>query len=503
MLIVAAVAFPCARVACNRRIARAFPRVSIAFAFLLLAGALAVLLSAWLSTWLMRLEAVAGLAALGWHTWRARPGFGRSRGLPPGSLRILPVEAWVNHRFFQNQAEQYGPIFKVSHFSAPMVCIVGLRRGLDVLHRYDDTALRSPAPPFARFLPCGFLRGMARHQHEHYRAVIRNSITPAALGALEPFAVDRVRPALRALAGESAKNPAGAFAPTHWDRLLLTLFLRLFFGIDERDPDDAEVRRLFPIVNASGRRTISLPWLPADRRIRSTLARFCEILLARCARWRARMERGEAIPDCLLAEIHCANPAFAQDPEVTGLLIYMLDASARDLAGLLQWIIKMLCDHPEVAAGLRDEIAQGIDQRDKSSLAHRIIWETLRLEQSEHIYRRVLEDIEVGDFRIPRGWLLRVCVRESHRLPEAFPNPETFAPARFLERPFSHYEFAPLGVFQHACLGDGVTSTVSRILLTEIVRGYEVEQIGTAHRDFRGWHWTPGSDFRVALRPVG
>ena len=65
------------------------------------------------------------------------------------------------------------------------------------------------------------------------------------------------------------------------------------------------------------------------------------------------------------------------------------------------------------------------------SLAARIIAETLRLEQSEYIVRVARRPLSVGGFRIPAGWLLRLCVRESHRDPTAFTDPDRFDPDRF------------------------------------------------------------------------
>ena len=62
----------------------------------------------------------------------------------------------------------------------------------------------------------------------------------------------------------------------------------------------------------------------------------------------------------------------------------------------------------------------------------RIVMETLRLEQSEYLYRETTRDIEHKGVVIPRGWLVRLCVRESHQDPAIFANPDVFDPDRFL-----------------------------------------------------------------------
>ena len=60
------------------------------------------------------------------------------------------------------------------------------------------------------------------------------------------------------------------------------------------------------------------------------------------------------------------------------------------------------------------------------------VMETLRLEQSEFLYRRVVAPIDIDGRTIPAGWILRLCVNEAHRDPAVFPDPDRFDPRRFL-----------------------------------------------------------------------
>ena len=95
-------------------------------------------------------------------------------------------------------------------------------------------------------------------------------------------------------------------------------------------------------------------------------------------------------------------------------------------------------------------------------LSIRCVRETLRLRQSEYIYRKVLDDIPVEDFVIPKGWLLRVCVRESHRDPLLFENPNGFNPDRFIARRYSRAEYSTFGASRVSCLGEHLTLTWRR-----------------------------------------
>ena len=137
--------------------------------------------------------------------------------------------------------------------------------------------------------------------------------------------------------------------------------------------------------------------------------------------------------------------------------------------------------------------------------------ETLRLAQSEYLYRKIEEEIEFEGHRLPRGWLLRIGVWESHRDPAVFADPERFDPDRFAERPFSQSEYSPFGWGRHHCVGVGLTTMICRAVFEELAAGFDwdVEWDGRATRrrvQWRPWrhwhHWHPSSSLRVTLRPV-
>lgn len=104
----------------------------------------------WLFAWSRYSRRLADSAG-----WRARPGYGRSRGLPPGSLALAPLDPWRDHLFYLKQAARYGPIFKMSNFIQPMVCVVGFKPALELLRTYDQFLGFQPLP-FNRFIPRGF-----------------------------------------------------------------------------------------------------------------------------------------------------------------------------------------------------------------------------------------------------------------------------------------------------------------------------------------------------------
>ena len=134
---------------------------------LAIAGGTLALATTALGLWLMRrwpvsvdVAAFASVIGLAATSWRARPDYGRRRGWPPGSLGVgASLDAIDDRDFYLNQARTHGPVFKMSQFGRPVVCVVGLGRGRDLLK--SNTVVLAGAPlPYNRFVPRGSLRYM-------------------------------------------------------------------------------------------------------------------------------------------------------------------------------------------------------------------------------------------------------------------------------------------------------------------------------------------------------
>ncbi len=157
------------------------------------------------------------------------------------------------------------------------------------------------------------------------------------------------------------------------------------------------------------------------------------------------------------------------------------------------WVLTFLSDDPACARRLRNT-------DDPDALADRVVSETLRLAQSEYLWRRASRDIEFRGVVIPAGWLVRVSLRELHRDPAHFEHPDEFDPDRFADGRCGRSVYSPFGMDQHACLGEPFTRTTARIFATELARGYDYETVrdGPVEMSIER-HWAPNSRWRVAL----
>jgi cytochrome P450 len=458
--------------------------------------ALAVALLAIYLPVLLHAAAILAIAILLWERWRARSDYGRARKLPPGSLALVPREPWTDHRFYLKQAKENGSVFKVSLFFWPMVCVVGADQGHELLREHGDV-LRAPPVRFNRFIPGGFLRYMEGDDHARYRKLFQMGIARPVLQASAESIESEVRDSLNDIANSSENsddlgvNPRAAFR-----EMLLSILLRLFFGISK---DAGAFGRLCELFEKLDIRKAACG--AADRE--SEVARE----IAEIVKRQADSVKKQAIDNTpalasFLAEILRHEPNAACDDTVVLNLVYMVQVARNDMTGLLMWVLKKMSDNFEVVEQLRLQTSDSEKQPRPTGaqLASAIVKETLRLDQSEYLYRRAQANIQFKGFAIPKGWLIRICIREGHRNPEIFPDPERFDPRRFIEHSYGTKEYSPLGMLGHSCLGAQVVDLVGRTFATVLANDFEWTVASDGPREFAAAHWATSSKFRINLR---
>jgi len=456
-----------------------------------IAGYGAALLAAalWLPL-LLHVVAGAALVVVAWEWWRARPDFGRARGLPPGSLVRAPTGPARDQSFFERQIAAYGPVFKMSHGLRPLVCIEGHGRGIELL-RAHDAALRGVEMAFNKYIPQGFLRYMHPSVHGPYRKLFHAAFSPAAIDAHHPAIAAEVRAALAAIADDCLGAPGGLADPSERLRdMLFAIFVGTYFGIRPAEPRFEEMRAQYRVIDV---RREFCPW--NKRKDHATAAIFALL--------RTRFEEMSAAPaespPALMRLMAEAAPDGVLDDTVLGNFVYIVEAGLNDLQGLMRWLLKFMLDHPQWLARLRAEEAAGAAGAAEAT-AERLIKEVLRLEQSEYLMRRTTQPIEVEGYRIPKNWVLRICIREANRNGQVFERPDAFDPDRFGDRAYAAHEYATFGLFRHNCLGAHLTQVVNRGFLMELARAYELVANGPWSPECGVLHWQPQAGYRLGLR---
>jgi len=425
--------------------------------------------------------------------WCTRASLGVRRGLPPGRLPLVAVAPATDHDFYAKQAARLGPIFKTISpvLPNPTVCVVGLPRGLAALRNHEDK-LCPIGISFDSLIPKKLLRHMGPDDHRRYRKIFQDAFRDDVVDACLPEIEAIVAAALSGLAETSARDPARGITPRPaLERdVALNALLRLFLGLTPGSADaEFTALRLLTIGEDVG----GSPGSVRFRQVESAAEEILAVIHGRGEGIATAFANGVEPPPSFLAALLRAHPAELANPTTVLNLVFLLRTATTDLTGLLHWIVKLLGDNPEWLASVRTSA-------EPAHLAKRVVMETLRLEQSELIFRTAKADIDIDGFVVPAGWHLRVCVHESHRDPAVFDDPERFDPDRFKRR-YNRSEYSPLGALGHTCLGVKTVFALAGTFVERLAAGYDMAVVSDGAPEF-SMHWRPGRRHRVVLRPV-
>jgi sterol 14-demethylase len=174
--------------------------------------------------------------------------------------------------------------------------------------------------------------------------------------------------------------------------------------------------------------------------------------------------------------------------EITGMFISMMFAGHHTSSGTAAWTLIELLRHPEVLAGVTEELDDlYADGSDVSFQALRSIprletavKETLRLHPPLILLLRVAqEDFEIGGHLLPAGTMIGATPRVSNRIPEDFPDPDRFDPGRYLdprqEDLTNRWTWIPFGAGRHRCVGNAFALMQLKAIFSVVLREFEFE----------------------------
>jgi cytochrome P450 len=127
------------------------------------------------------------------------------------------------------------------------------------------------------------------------------------------------------------------------------------------------------------------------------------------------------------------------------------------------------------------------DAGDLDSLVYteRVINESLRLYSPIHSLSRVaLEDDTIGGYPIAEGSMIYVSLYATHRLPNLWPDPDTFDPDRFepeevAKRP--RFAFIPFAAGHRNCVGATMATAELKLTVAQLAQHFVLD-VAPGHR---------------------
>jgi cytochrome P450 len=149
----------------------------------------------------------------------------------------------------------------------------------------------------------------------------------------------------------------------------------------------------------------------------------------------------------------------------------------------LTWSWYLLSQHPEAEIRLADEWQRVLGGRspkatDLSALPYSgaVINESMRLYPPVYVIgREATTDLELGGYRVKRGYTVLMSQWVNHRDPTYFPDPEKFAPERWLDglaARLPKFAYYPFGGGQRMCIGSHFATIEAAIILATVGQKY-------------------------------
>jgi cytochrome P450 len=400
--------------------------------------------------------------------------------LPPGEPGELDVLEKADRRYLIQLAERHGPIFKATAWDDFWVCMLGLPLCTRFLQEHKD-ALLPLTLDLAHLFPHGFMRQMQGETHKTYRTALNKALLEdSPLRYAEEFEVLVVEGLAAYLQDQHHETGCTPEAYTSaLDKISTGLLLQVFFGAALNTDYYAELMAGYKKLGPHG-----LVWNPGPRQ-EAAFKELCENIRRRLAKY----------PDRLDGVAARVNTQGLLDETMLGNLIYMVEMGRYDTHGLFRWLTKYAAEHPAYL----QRIANVETVAEEKSLTRAFVLETLRMDQSERLVRRVQRDIVFDNFLIPKYSMVRLCLWESHKSEQAFPDPFVFDPERFLSGDQSKDEFSPFGLDHHHCPMSGLAIAMSEIFVRVLARQYTIDTVGDGAAVRGAYHWEPAATFGVRL----
>ncbi|KAL7751975.1 hypothetical protein RI367_002503 [Sorochytrium milnesiophthora] len=166
--------------------------------------------------------------------------------------------------------------------------------------------------------------------------------------------------------------------------------------------------------------------------------------------------------------------------ELTSEMMGLFIAGHETTANSLTYATQALCDHPDLADELRQELDDVVGENELTieNIAQLkkldcFIKEVLRYYSVVAVIpRKTSKPTQLGGYPVPVNSVISIVTRRLHHNPKYWRNPEQFNPSRFETDRIVPGSFMPFGDGPHKCVGERLAMLEIKVLLAKLLRRY-------------------------------
>ncbi|KAK9143424.1 hypothetical protein Syun_012824 [Stephania yunnanensis] len=175
------------------------------------------------------------------------------------------------------------------------------------------------------------------------------------------------------------------------------------------------------------------------------------------------------------------------DAEINSIFLETFGPGSESSSATAEWVMSELIKNPTVLARLRQELdnefghskVTGSHRLAKLPYLSAVIKEVMRLHPAIPFMlpHKAVETCQVLGYTIPKGFQVQLNAYAIGREPEAWPEPNTFRPERFLESDIdyqgNHFELVPFGAGRRICPGMPLAMKNTPFIVSTLVHEFD------------------------------
>ena len=323
-----------------------------------------------------------------------------------------------------------------------------------------------------RVLGPGSFFSVSGEEHRKQRKLLVPPFHGRRLAAYERIVEEETR-------AEAASWPQGEQFPIMpaTMRITLNVILRAVFGAE--GAEFARLRELLPKLVTLGSRLTLLPisrtgfgrlnpWRKFDA-LRAAYDEIVYSMIAATENDERLSERDDVL--ALMVQARYDDGSRMSRSQIADQLITLLSAGHETTATTLAWAIERLRRHPDLLRELTDEVDAGGSALREATITEvqrtrPVIVATSRQVRTDHL--------DLGRWRIPKGYSVIVSIGLIHDDESVFPNARAFDPTRFLGAKPDLYQWIPFGGGHRRCMGAAFASMEMNAVLRTLLQDFSL-----------------------------